>query len=136
MMESAEVPACATPGEVVPSVRTHPAVSTQRHLPALDGTRGMAILLVMLLHIAAQEPAISIRLPAAVRYFCEYGWSGVDLFFVLSCYLITGNLLSAKGTPDYFKNFYARRILRIFPLCYAYLAFVFFVLPRSHLFGP
>ncbi|HEY4337970.1 MAG TPA: acyltransferase [Puia sp.] len=77
-----------------------------RHIPALDGLRGAAILLVLLWHyFAFTQP-----------YFP--GWAGVDLFFVLSGYLITGRLLATKQQPHYFSRFYRNRILRIFPLYY------------------
>lgn len=97
------------------------------HIPALDGIRGLAILLVMTCHgtILPSESTLQ-------DYFCRLtrvGWCGVDLFFVLSGFLITGILFDAKGAAHYFRNFYARRLFRIFPLYYAFLGVVLFLLP-------
>ena len=104
------------------------ALERQAHLPALDGLRGMAILLVILLHgTEALNRVQPVR--SGVLAVTNVGYTGVDLFFVLSGFLITGILLDAKGAPGYFRNFYARRLLRIFPLYYAYLVVIFGVLP-------
>jgi len=98
------------------------------HVPALDGLRGVAVLLVLAFHFAhidGEGGAVERALLGATRA----GWAGVDLFFVLSGFLITGILLDARGGRGYFRAFYLRRVLRIFPLYYAYLAVLFFVLP-------
>ena len=90
-----------------------------RHIPALDGIRGLAILGVAFSHLFPGNT----NTPAARRIgdLLVFGATGVDLFFVLSGFLITGILFDSRATPGYFRNFYARRVLRIFPLYYAVL---------------
>ena len=87
------------------------------HIPALDGIRGLGILLVLVYHYASSANVLGIETP--ILALAGIGWSGVDLFFVLSGFLITGILYDSKGKEKYFRNFYARRTLRIFPLYYA-----------------
>lgn len=92
-----------------------------KHIPTLDGVRGLAILLVLVFHLYKYI------------YVTNIGWIGVDLFFVLSGFLITGILLNAKATPNFFLNFISRRALRIFPLYYLFLFLFFIVLPALNL---
>ena len=96
-------------------------------IPALDGLRGIAIIMVMLHHFTYYRPTGGVDgLIASVLFF---GWAGVDLFFVLSGFLITGILLDSRGSHRYFSSFYARRTLRIFPLYYLVLFLALVVLP-------
>jgi peptidoglycan/LPS O-acetylase OafA/YrhL len=102
------------------------------HIPALDGVRGIAILLVMFCHFAQYSGMDRIARVDRWFYKATYaGWTGVDLFFVLSGFLITGILLDAKGNNNFFRNFYARRFLRIFPLYYGFLALFILIFPRA-----
>jgi peptidoglycan/LPS O-acetylase OafA/YrhL len=91
---------------------------TSKFSRPLDGLRGVAILLVLLFHCFTATIA-------PWRYVVDLGWCGVDLFFVISGFLITGILLDTRGSTHFFRNFYVRRTLRIFPLYYAVLI-VFF----------
>jgi len=89
----------------------------------LDGIRGLAILLIMQVHFLKfpEEGGIG----RFLYLLSSAGWVGVDLFFVLSGFLITGILIDSKSKPNFFKNFYARRTLRIFPVYYLYLGLYF-----------
>ena len=78
-----------------------------KYFPAIDGLRACAVFGVILFHLHVWGMAL--------------GWAGVWLFYVISGFLITGILLDAKSRPHYFRNFYARRTLRIFPIYYALL---------------
>lgn len=99
-----------------------------RHIPALDAVRGVAILLVTLYRF--RGPHDETVWGQSVEPILRTGGLGVDLFFVLSGFLITGILFDAKGQQRYFRNFYARRALRIFPLYYGVLL-VSLALPLS-----
>src|SRR5262245_36351473 len=85
---------------------------TTKHIKHLDGLRGMAILLVLLSHFSDDT--------SYEKYF-KLGWTGVDLFFVLSGFLITGILLDTKKEKGYYRVFILRRVLRIFPVYYGVL---------------
>jgi peptidoglycan/LPS O-acetylase OafA/YrhL len=83
-------------------------------IKVLDGFRGLAILLVIGYHFFK---------------FFSFGWTGVDLFFVLSGFLITGKLIESLGAEHYFRTFYLNRILRIVPLYYFMLLLFFVFIP-------
>ena len=94
-------------------------------VPELDGLRGIAVMLVLITHLFRIDTQHNFVERLAFE-ITRLGWSGVDLFFVLSGFLITGILLKTKTSPDYFRTFYLRRLLRIFPLCYVSLLIFFF----------
>jgi peptidoglycan/LPS O-acetylase OafA/YrhL len=85
-----------------------------KKIPQLDAVRGLAVLLV-LMHNTDIYPSLHLG------FIANNGWMGVDLFFVLSGFLITGILVDAQESAGYFRNFYARRCLRIWPLYYSAL---------------
>jgi peptidoglycan/LPS O-acetylase OafA/YrhL len=94
----------------------------QKHMPELDVLRGCAILAVLFYHglywsnATSSNKVLSLFIQTTV-----VGWLGVNLFFVLSGFLITGILIDSKGRPSFYRKFYLRRALRILP---AYLALI------------
>jgi peptidoglycan/LPS O-acetylase OafA/YrhL len=91
------------------------------HIPALDGIRGTAILLVLVYHLFWSNPVTGSRILDLLQQIRGATYCGVNLFFALSGFLITGILLDTLHSPHYFKTFYFRRSLRIFPLYYGSL---------------
>jgi peptidoglycan/LPS O-acetylase OafA/YrhL len=118
------------------SPTTPDTLALQNHdrVPALDGLRGLAVLCVMLFHFgtASGFQPDTYAAKKIIGFFCNL-WSGVDIFFALSGFLITGILLREKQEPGYFTRFYMRRSLRIFPLYYVSLTVIFVLLPALHL---
>jgi peptidoglycan/LPS O-acetylase OafA/YrhL len=105
-------------------------IDFRKRLPAVDGLRGIAILTVFSYHYAGGLPkAASSGAIHVLGMFFAFGWSGVDLFFVLSGFLITGILYDTRAGAGYYKNFYARRVLRIFPIYYLFIAIYLLLTP-------
>jgi peptidoglycan/LPS O-acetylase OafA/YrhL len=126
-------------------VRIEKTPDNVQHFPELDGVRGLAILMVLFAH--GVDFLGIVPHPGQVGYetwgkitlrVLLQGWGGVDLFFALSGFLITGILLRARRRRRYFTSFYARRVLRIFPIYYlslivTLLAAHFFIRFGEHL---
>lgn len=127
MLKSAS-PEAAELSTGVRSVGVPSAVPGAGHCVPLDGVRGIAVLLVLCYDCLKLAPS-SNPLTFASRWIASAGWTGVDLFFVLSGYLITGVLLETRGRPGYWRSFFLRRSLRIFPLYYATLFAIFCMIP-------
>jgi peptidoglycan/LPS O-acetylase OafA/YrhL len=104
-----------------------PLVVSTRHVTALDGFRGCAVLLVVLVHYLPHGGL------GPLAFGASMGWTGVDAFLVLSAYLITGILYRQRGADDFFQNFYMRRALRLFPLYYFILLLTVAATPFLHI---
>ncbi len=127
---SAPVAMTATPVFTRPPTALSPSTGERPRVAPLDGLRGVAILLVMLYHLPMQGGG---RIARDIAILGRCGWVGVDLFFVLSGFLITGILYDAKERDGYLRRFYLARVLRIFPLYFAALIVCFALLPALHL---
>jgi peptidoglycan/LPS O-acetylase OafA/YrhL len=98
------------------------ATFPKQRLIELDGLRGFALLLILAFHAVSQEG----EYPAGTFLFYlqrsfAMGWTALDLFFVLSGFLIGGILMDARESPSYFKTFYLRRVFRIVPVYFAWV---------------
>ncbi len=93
------------------------------YIPELDGLRGIAIAVVLLYHCHTKLES------SHLDVVTKWGWIGVNLFFVLSGFLITGIIVDSRDDPHFFRNFYARRGLRIWPVYFLLLLLNFFVVP-------
>lgn len=127
--------------------------ASHSRVPELDGIRAIAIWMVLVSHMFFGWPVADGAfkyIPRAVLQGISHGWLGVDLFFVLSGFLITGILLDSRGAQHYFRNFYARRFLRIMPLYFTvvlicamfyrnswsyFILSTFFAANLAHMFG-
>ena len=101
---------------------------TRAYVPALDKLRGLALVSVVLFHTLPFAPHDSTSQRLTINVF-DLGWAGVDLFFVLSGFLITGILIDERTKPAYFRTFFARRVLRIVPVYVAFLLFSMWAAP-------
>jgi len=121
------------PPKVVESHVPSATRSVGRHIPALDGLRGIAIALVLVYHFdfvfnLEYGRESNWAIDGVASTFAGAGWAGVDLFFVLSGFLITGILIDSRtAARRYLATFYARRLLRIFPAYYVFLLLMLFV---------
>lgn len=102
--------------------------SAPARIPELDGLRGIAISLVVLRHYFYWGPPSLSSPTSALNHlfvgfqrFAAVGWSGVDLFFVLSGFLIGGILIDSRNSENYYKAFYVRRFYRILPIYYLFI---------------
>ena len=100
---------------------TSPGVPRSAYYLPLDGLRAIAVIMVFFQHYGAGH-----------AFLFGWGWTGVDIFFVLSGFLITGILYDSRHTPHRFRNFYIRRTLRIFPLFYFVWIVVLLTAPLAH----
>ncbi|MEN8446228.1 MAG: acyltransferase [Cyanobacteria bacterium J06555_13] len=109
---------------------TEQSPTLKKHFPELDGIRGIAALMVMVFHyLENKQSVLAEAIPPELLKLSALGQTGVDLFFVLSGFLITRILLRSKSQEKFFSIFYARRSIRILPLYYFYLILVLLILP-------
>jgi peptidoglycan/LPS O-acetylase OafA/YrhL len=112
------------------TIRNFQPIDFKTRFPALDGIRALAVTIVFFNHYGGgSHGGFVLRL---LNHLRENGWVGVDLFFVLSGFLITGILFDTRTDSHFFKRFFARRSLRIFPVFYLMFAILLLLTPLFH----
>jgi peptidoglycan/LPS O-acetylase OafA/YrhL len=104
-----------------------PPISFTHRFPALDGIRALAITTVFAFHYGG-----GVRSGLVLSFYNALrlrGWMGVDLFFVLSGFLITGILYDTRNDTHFFQRFFVRRSVRIFPVFYLLAAVLLILTP-------
>ena len=108
------------------STRHFRPIDFKTRFPALDGIRALAVTMVFALHFGGGSHGSALKLVNAIRF---RGGMGVDLFFVLSGFLITGILYDTRSDSRFFARFFGRRCIRIFPIFYSVLAILLLLTP-------
>jgi peptidoglycan/LPS O-acetylase OafA/YrhL len=108
---------------------TQPGSGTPVRRRDLDGLRGVAVLLVVFFHYVCHSGYFRHLGPRPIALFLDSLWSGVDIFFVLSGFLIGGIIFDHGSSDNFFRVFYSRRALRILPVAFFAIAFSFLVIP-------
>ena len=138
VMEALQPALASSPGTSAPArppgEAARPRAPRLPHIRELDGIRGIAALAVFFHHVcftSIQQQDWGHGVQDLYR-LSRFGNTGVDLFFVLSGFLITSLLIQDRASPAYYRNFYWKRILRILPLYILCLIGVYFFVPGSH----
>jgi peptidoglycan/LPS O-acetylase OafA/YrhL len=109
------------------SIRNFSPIDFKTRFPALDGIRALAVTMVFIAHFGGGSHGGKVlQLVNEIRQRC---WTGVDLFFVLSGFLITGILFDTRNDSHFFKRFFARRSVRIFPVFYLVFTILLLLTP-------
>ena len=115
---------------VAPSGRYFKPIDFRTRFPALDGIRALAVLMVWVNHFGGGSHGG--RVLNVLNDIRSWGWVGVDIFFVLSGFLITGILYDTRNDSRFFLRFFARRAVRIFPVFYLVVAILLLLTPIFH----
>lgn len=117
--------------------KTYQDMSVTGRRSDLDGLRGIAILLTLILHYISRGGHFPVQhLPQPVFHLLDSFWSGVDIFFVLSGFLIGGIILDNRRSENFLKVFYLRRALRILPVAVVAILFAYFAIPAFGAASP